>query len=63
MKEGNKITHPEILRTEKFGSREGGCFDNRCCVCKKECQDNFLVNVVGKLFCSTECMEKRRGWR
>ncbi len=56
---GSEITHPEILKTERFGSRHKERFDRRCYICGRECGDSFFVNAVGRIFCSTECIEKR----
>lgn len=54
------ICSPEILRTEKFGSRE--VFDiekGRCSFCGAELlEEGSIWDIVGNLFCSNVCREK-----
>ena len=65
MSGGKTITHWDILRTERFGSREGDLTVNRCKVCGKEDDGNFFVDDIGEVFCSVKCrllkMKSRRG--
>lgn len=62
---GEYITHWEILRTERFGSRDGEVKLCRCGVCGKEDDGNFFVDDIGEVFCSVKCrlskMKSRRG--
>lgn len=51
------ITAPEILKAEKFGSRDS--IEKtviKCCVCGRELVDDVWVcDALGNLFCSREC--------
>lgn len=54
------MTHPEILKTERLGSRQivaenGGC----CRFCGKSvrlCRDEHCFGFDGELFCSESCL-------
>lgn len=55
------ITDPEILRAERFGSREnwkGG--DSFCLFCGKRIllEENCVLDIAGNLFCQNECRER-----
>ena len=54
-----EITDPEILRTEKFGSRErpeNG--EKLCCICGRALlAEEFVCDVIGNLFCGERCKD------
>ena len=55
------ICDPEILKAEKFGSRDGELIEFVvCCVCGASLPwEDALYDVVGNGFCSNECREKK----
>ena len=54
------ICDPEILRIEKFGSRERRSFKrNLCRFCGEELLEDFFCDIAGNVFCSRSCREKR----
>ena len=54
------ICHPEILRTEKFGSREKQRVSNLICqACGKTISDwEPVCDITGNLFCGSKCKNK-----
>lgn len=56
------ITDSEIERAERFGSRAfvgQECY--RCRICERNVDieyDEYLIDYVGKIFCSDECYKK-----
>ncbi len=54
------ICDPEILRTERFGSRELLKTKKRICrFCGAEILENFFCDISGNLFCCHRCREER----
>ncbi len=55
------ICDPEILKTEKFGSRDNEEKDlGVCCICGVNLiEEEAFFDVVGNGFCSNECREKK----
>ena len=55
------LTHPEILRAERFGSRD--VLNCRCTYCDSEIDedDDYIFDFPGTVFCSEECLDKHRG--
>lgn len=61
------MTHTEILRVEKFGSRERSDTSIDVCphckrVVDKEC-DEACRDFAGQLFCSEDCFKDYYGFR
>ncbi len=55
------ICDPEILKAEKYGSRDYRTGKKaRCCVCGcMEFEDGLFCDAVGNLFCCEDCKEKK----
>ncbi len=49
--------HPEILKTERLGSRDKGNVRMCCQACGKADSNGFFVGATGKVFCSEECIQ------
>ncbi len=56
-KEVKRITHPEILRAERLGSRDKELLDCGCTVCGGEDKGDGFVSGMGEFFCSEKCRE------
>lgn len=54
------LTHPEILRAERFGSRD--VLNCRCTYCdsKIDEDDDYIFDRFGRCFCSEGCQDKHR---
>lgn len=54
------ICHPEIIRAERFGSRD--CLDTsggRCKFCTETIfEEQLICDITGNLFCSEKCRTK-----
>lgn len=55
------LTHPEILRAERFGSRD--VLNCRCTYCDSEIDedDDYIFDVFGRCFCGEECKDNYYG--
>ena len=54
------ICDPEILKIERFGSRECLEFKKSLCqFCGAEIFEEIFCDISGNLFCNRKCREKR----
>ncbi len=62
-----KLTHPEILKTEKFGSREDleNCilYCEECGDIKNKLYDSYYIDKHGNVFCCESCVMDYYGIR